>query len=116
MSFTTTPDGFATNAPKVGQAFDQAKAPANDAARQAFIAKRQAEQAQHQQTPSTKAELDQRIAQRTPKTTLALTPDGSIRQSVDRTAQAENEDRIRFIEGRLNAARNAPKRDFSQSR
>ncbi|MEO1046390.1 MAG: hypothetical protein AAFX04_13185 [Pseudomonadota bacterium] len=121
MSFTTTPKGFAENAPKAGKAFDRA----NDPARKAFIAKRQAEKAQAQERTQsqqhaavpTKAELDHLTAQRaTPKPTLALTPDGSVRRSVDQAAITRIEDRIRFIEHRLDAVRNAPKRSFSHSR
>lgn len=70
-----------------------------------------------QETPVTKAEMDQCIAQRArPMYTRDLTPDGCTKQAVDKKSEADNERRIGFIRKRLSRMEGQATRDFERSR
>ncbi len=69
------------------------------------------------ETPVTKAEMDERIAQRArPTFTYDLNPSGYTKQTVDTKSEAENERRIGFIRERLSRMDGRATRDFERSR
>lgn len=68
-------------------------------------------------TPVSSEEMEKRIEQRgKPAVKFHLQPDGSTRQEVDTSVEAENERRIGFIRERLDRVNNKSKRDFHRSR
>lgn len=72
---------------------------------------------QLRETPVTKAEMDERIAQRArPTFTYELQPDGSTRQEINTQVEADNERRIGFIRERLSRMDGRATRDFKRSR
>ncbi|MEZ5691650.1 MAG: hypothetical protein R3D71_08305 [Rickettsiales bacterium] len=67
--------------------------------------------------PVSKAELDARISQReTPKPQYNLTPDGAEYSDLKNKLAKENEQRIQFIQKRLNDLENTATRDFNHAR
>lgn len=91
---------------------DDFKSTLQDATREAFE-----REMRIRRTPVSSKEMEKRIEQRArPALTSHLEPDGSTRQAVDTSVEAENERRIGFIRERLDRVNNKPKRDLHRSR